>query len=337
MPLHNVVPATDCLHQRLRLSPFYGRMSDARIGFWQDADGAFARDALDVVWNAIDGSEILSGLLYAVRLQPWSEPNRHLSARWRPTGEEVVLKLDVGEGEFRWTKAIASVAPELVPQLFASGTRLGNYDVRWVLHERVPWTLSEAWPNGADVEIMIDTGVRFQKIAGAIDLPPDRVQSELALRQSFEVALEFGAPPAGKALLDALSEDWAWLVSTFGIDVIYGDLITPNVGVRVGPPDRSAGVLLDIGSAHAPWPFEAAWPEGKNGQGYYRRLIPQMAKGRAQYGLTSGTDDEVERAGALVMGWNMLSVHYARPRDPRNCPPQGVIDEYLAAAVRSGR
>jgi hypothetical protein len=52
-----------------------------------------------------------------------------------------------------------------------------------------------------------------------------------------------------------------------------------------------------------------------------------------RYGLPSGDDADVARASALVMGWNMLSEHYARPRDPSNSPTQDVIDAYLSEAA----
>lgn len=220
-----------------------------------------------------------------------------------------------------------------MPKLFASAARLGELDIEWIVHERMPWVLSHRWPDGADVRMLIEAGVRFEAAAQSIGLPVAWSHSEARLRKSIEAALGRGAPESAKVLLDKLHEDWMWLVATCGEGVIFGDLITPNVAVREGPPKLSPGYLLDVLAVRGPWPFAVAWPEGKSGRGHYRGLIAKMAEVRQAYGLATVAKDEVGRASALVMGWNMLTQHYARPRDPRNSPPQRVIDDYLAAAA----
>lgn len=245
------------------------------------------------------------------------------------------MKLDCDETELLWTRALHERGTGLVPELFASGESLGHLDVRWLVHERMPYTVSHAWPNGLDVRMLVDVGARFQRVARDIDLPVAWSFTEAGRRDVIDAALRANAPRTAQVLLERLDENWSWLVATFGMEVLFGDLIAPNVGVRTPPPAWADGLLLDVSAVRGPWPLEAAWPEGKNGREPYRDLIPKMARARKQHGLPVPDDSAVARASALVMGWTMLTEHYARPRDADNAPPQDVIDEYLARAAEA--
>jgi hypothetical protein len=302
---------------------------------WEGPERSLSPGGVDVVGQAIASTEELRDALGDIELARWWKRHRHLTCTWRPTGVAAVMKLDVDPIELSWTRALHERGTGLVPELFASGETLGPLDVRWLVHERMPFTLSHAWPEGLDVEMLIDTGVRFQRAARDIDLPVAWEYTETGRRERIEAAIDAGAPPEAKVLLDSLHENWTWLTSTFGSEVVFGDLITPNVAVREGPPTWSDGLLLDVGAVRGPWPIEPSWPEGKNGRGHYRRLVQKMARTRARYGLASGDDADVARASAIVMGWNMLIEHYARPCDPDDSPPQDVIDEYLSDAARA--
>jgi hypothetical protein len=306
-------------------------VSDGSI--WEGSERSLSASGYDVVSKAIASTAELGDALEDIELASWWKRQRHLICTWQATGVAAVLKLDVDPIELMWTRALHEHETGLVPELFASGETLGPLDVRWLVHERMPFTLSHAWPDGLDVDMLIATGVRFQGAARDIDLPVAWEYAEVGRRRRLEAAIEAGAPPAANVLLEALDENWGWLTSTFGSEVLFGDLITPNVAVRVGPPAWSDGLLLDVGAVRGPWPMDAAWPEGKNGRGHYRGLVRKMARARAAYGLPSGDDADVARASAIVMGWTMLGEHYARPRDPDNSPPQDVIDAYLAEAA----
>lgn len=288
---------------------------------------------VDDVQRAVVQTDSLVGSLADLRPEPWSDPIRHFVGRWLPTGAEVVLKVGLDESERAWTEALWEERTGLVPELFASGPKLAGADVEWIVHEKMPWTLSHRWPDGADIDMLIDTGVRFELAAHKIDLPVAWSFSEPRMRQSIESAIAAGAPGIATTLLDSLGDDWAWLLSTCGEDVIFGDLITPNVVVRDGPPVVSPGYLIDVIAIRGPWPFAVAWPEGKSGRGHYRGLIPKTALVRHEYGLALPADDEIARASALVMGWSMLTDHFARPRDRQNSPPDEAIKEYLSAAA----
>ncbi len=299
---------------------------------WGGAERSLSRRGVDIVLRAIAAIDELRDALDDVELASWWKRHRHLTCTWRPTGVAAVIKLDVDPIELLWTRALHELGTGLVPELFASGESLGSLDVRWLVHERMPFTLSHAWPDGIDVDMLIDTGVRFQMAAADIDLPVAWTYTEDGLRRRLEAAIDTSEQAVANVLLDHLHENWSWLQEVCGEQTLFGDLITPNVAVRVGPPQWSDGLLLDVGAIRGPWPMDVAWPEGKNGRGHYRGLVRKMAKVRDRYGLPSGTDDEIERASALVMGWNMLAEHYARARDPNDALPQDVVDEYLARA-----
>ena len=93
----------------------------------------------------------------------------HLRGIHRETGRRVIIKVGTSICENYWSNELCSIAPDLVPEIYASGSRLGEIDVHWLASEAIAFgPLGDAW-NGKEFELMLDAGVRFYKAAKSIE------------------------------------------------------------------------------------------------------------------------------------------------------------------------
>ncbi|MEQ7127631.1 hypothetical protein ABN034_24195 [Actinopolymorpha sp. B11F2] len=72
------------------------------------------------------------------RLLPTYPMAAFFRAVWAPTGESVVVKLNACAIELDWMSVVSRRAPGLVPHVYASGRRLGDVDVGWLVMRRAP-------------------------------------------------------------------------------------------------------------------------------------------------------------------------------------------------------
>src|ERR1044071_4583929 len=77
--------------------------------------------------------------------QLWGMSALHFSARHISSGESVLLKVNVPTDQLWWTRSLARAYPELLPHVFATGERLGDTQLGWVIWERVQGGLHPGW------------------------------------------------------------------------------------------------------------------------------------------------------------------------------------------------
>ena len=225
---------------------------------------------------------------------PWQRSGAATGyTHWRlPNGEviDAIAKVPVGYREWYWSTHLGETDPMWwesaesehlpVPRVLASGVELGEYDVAWLVVERVGGgsvrsTLSEEVPRAeraAMVERLFDAVARFQVMAGrerevtAEDAAPRRDWAAL-IEKSARAVADNPMPDEARwaalidrvgARLDALVSVWrgrdqsTWCHG----DVHPGNVLTrPCRTTRPGGDGHAAGedegVLIDLGLVHA--------------------------------------------------------------------------------------
>lgn len=241
-------------------------------------------------------------------------------AVWAPTGESVVVKLNASAMELDWMSAVSSRAPDLVPRVYASGRRLGEVDVGWLVLRRVPHPLDSGSP--ADCRRLMLSAARFQQVARDIDVmtyPIDAAMFESCMPE----AIKAGCPGPGEDVLARLHQDLRWVDEQAPRVRCHGDVHFDNALAEVpgGPP-----LLIDPISRTANWAWDAAYAETFSGKEGTPRLVPLLAEARQSLGLPTGDPPTVEKLETILLAWTSMLWWAIKPsrRD----------DAWFAAQVR---
>ena len=177
------------------------------------------------------------------------------------TAQPVVIKLPVPPQELRWLKRLQTDqhdAGDVVPQLLADGTSLGQYDLAWVVMEQLPHgPLDRQWAEEHLILLVAAAGRFYRATADLpVDLPPrdepwpdilkrgrDNLrQQAIANEQRWNAAIRQLQKKLTKALTVWNKRDTKqWC---------YGDLHPGNAMTRQVPPDGPA-LLFDLADVHA--------------------------------------------------------------------------------------
>jgi hypothetical protein len=244
----------------------------------------------------------------AIEEQIWSASGGvHLAGIWHATEAPVLVKLGVNPNQLYWTRQIEGAAPDLIPQLFASGDTLDDLPVAWTVMERIPCdALGPGWM-GNEFEMVLDAAVRFQRASRSIEPRTLETMDAALLRERLEVGVTARPPGPVGTLIDRLESDWQWVSAVCELEICHGDVHMCNVLSRIPPPDYSTAVLIDCQPVVQPWAFDAAYPQVLNstdrGRIGYQDLVPKMARIRTAYGLSSCAGADLERLSRLTLAW----------------------------------
>jgi hypothetical protein len=247
-------------------------------------------------------------LAMSVQEQEWSASGGlHLVGTWRESDTPVLIKLGVNLNQLYWTRQIAATAPDLIPKLYASGEKLGDLQIGWTAMERIAFgPLGPAW-NGQEFGMLLDAAVRFQRVTRAIEPRHAAVMDAARLRSLLEVGVAAHPPGPVAAVIDRLEADWAWVAATCEREVCHGDVHMCNVLTRTPPPDRGDALLIDCQPSMQPWAFDAAYPQILNSTDRsrvgYQGLVPQMARIRAGYGMSSCAGRDLDKLARITLAW----------------------------------
>lgn len=241
--------------------------------------------------------------------QPWGQSALHFAARCISSGEPVLLKVNVPPDQGWWTRALAHAYPALLPHVVASGERVSDTRLGWILWERVPGGLHPGW-QGREFDMLLEAGVKFQVAARTLApaaqaagvLHELRVE-DLAAR--LEQGVRRAAPGPARRVLRRVFADWAWVTDVCELEVCHGDLHMANALCRDEPPGGEA-LLIDHHPTRMPWACEPAKPEILNAEpsrSGCRGLVAKQAAIRLRHGLTAPTGEELVRLQAIVLGW----------------------------------
>ncbi len=241
---------------------------------------------------------------------------------------EAVVKLPVSPGERLWLTRLQA-AGDVAPTVFADGEALGDYDMAWVVMERLAHgPLSSSW-GGAQFDLLVDVAGRFYRAAGEFEVAgrPDgrdwRAIHERARQKVKEANLQ-DAKRWNQALKKAKGplREWTAVWQDRPTDQwVHGDLHLGNAMTRAAPPDGPA-LLFDFARTRpGHWVedgvyFEHLYWSGRD-QLNGRRLCRQIAHERKRLGLAVDEDwsrlAKVKRA-LLAMSAPAQLEHEGHPR-----------------------
>ncbi|MFD2079658.1 Fructosamine-3-kinase [Actinopolymorpha cephalotaxi] len=222
-------------------------------------------------------------------------------AAWGPTGEPVVLKLNATAIELDWMLEVSQRAPGLVPQVYASGRRLGDADVGWLVLRRVPHHLDAG--SHADWRKLMLAAARFQQVASDIDEPTYAPIDAAFFEWCMPEAIRAGCPGPAAEVLARLHQDLSWVdehsarVRCHG-DVYFGNALSEVPG---GPV-----LLIDPTPRTSNWAWDAAYAQMLSGKEGTPRLVPLLAEARRSLGLPIGDPSALDRLETILLAWSSM-------------------------------
>lgn len=236
----------------------------------------------------------------------------HFGGVHRPTDTPVLIKLGSSLSERYWMEQMCRVAPGLVPSVYATGDRLGDLDLGWIVLERVECHhLGPQW-EGNEFDMLLDAAAHFQVAARQIPMAcVERIDLE-RLRAFFDEGL-FGdglvldQPGPTEVVVHRLEEDFEWVCSVCRYEVCHGD-IQMNNGLALGaPPGRCPLLLVDPLPKWQPWAFDAGYLQAINSEDRKRKgytgLVRKLAHYRMGRGLEICSEADLDRLEKIAVGW----------------------------------
>lgn len=213
----------------------------------------------------------------------------------------VVVKLPVPPRERLWLQRLQS-AQDVAPRLYADGDEVGDYDMAWVVMERLEHgPLGKSW-KGREFDLVIDAAARFFKATSAFDIPPNDPDADWQklLERARKKVRDSAIPEKArwKAVLknarkqvDTWGETWA---ARSREHWCHGDLHLGNAMSRHAPPEGPA-ILFDYARVHVGhWLRDAIYfehlywaaPDALCG----RKLCKMLAKALREHEVEAGAD-----------------------------------------------
>lgn len=231
----------------------------------------------------------------------------HLRGVHRENGLLVIIKVGTSECENCWSSNLHRLAPDLVPRIYSTGSRLGKFEVHWLAMEAIPYgPLGNAW-KGREFELFLDAGVRFYGLASRIEDPTLGEAIPAEVIPWLQRALALDTPGPVDKLIRKVDAYWTYLLGTCRAEVAFDDFHLGNCMMRSPPPEGEAAVLIDIQPKRQPWILDVAYLQvlnsGDRNRPGHRDLIQRMAVKREAVGLSSLKGDDLVTCGKIALGW----------------------------------
>ncbi|MDE3000071.1 MAG: hypothetical protein OXU79_13425 [Gemmatimonadota bacterium] len=264
---------------------------------------------LSAILDAVNRTEEITSIASDVEpfVQEYGLRAVHLRGLHRETGLVVIIKVGTSARENFWCTELHRRAPDLVPGVYAAGSRLGEIDVHWLASEAIPYgPLGNSW-NGREFELMLDAGIRFYQQAKLIQDPTLQITEKAEVFVWLEGGIRRRCPGAVDVLLSQLDDQWAFILSKCGSETCFEDFHLCNGLMRDPPPEGERAVLIDIEPNRRPWILDTAYLQvlnsGDRSRPGHRDLVPRMAAKRRQAGLASLDGSDLETATKIALGW----------------------------------
>ncbi len=242
-------------------------------------------------------------------------------AVWTPTGESVFVKLNATAIELEWMSVVSRRAPKLVPHVYASGRRLGNVDVGWLVLQRAPHHFDSG--SHHDCRKLMFATACFQQVAQDIaKMTYDSIDAAF-FEWCMPEAIKANCPGPGDHILARLHRDISWADEQFPRVRCHGDV---HFGNAVSEVAGGPLLLIDPIPRTANWAWDAAYAQMLSGKEGTSRLVPLLADARRSLGLPTGDPLALERLETILLAWSSMLWWAIKPlrRD----------DPWFAAQVR---
>ena len=290
------------------MPPRSKRSADVKIF---EGDGRVSRSGavLGEILKAANQTEAITAIASDIQpfLQEYGMVAVHLRGLHRKTGLVVIIKVGTSTRENFWCNELNRFAPDLVPKVYASGSRLGRIDVHWLALEAIPFgPLGSAW-NGREFELLLDAGIRFYQQAEKIQDPSLNETTPMEVPRWLQGSIDRNPLGSVDKLLQKVDLHWRFLQEKCGSHICFDDFHLCNGLVRDPPPDGERVVLIDIHPKRQSWILDPAYLQvlnsGESGRPGHRDLIHRMAVKRSEAGLRSLEGPDLVTAGKIALGW----------------------------------
>lgn len=266
-------------------------------------------EVLRSILDAVNRTEAITSIARDIELfvQEYGLRAVHLRGLHRETGLVVIIKVGTSARENFWCTELNRRAPDLVPGVYASGSRVGEIDVHWLASEAIPYgPLGNSW-NGREFELMLDAGTRFYQQARLIEDPTLGVTTRDEVSGWLVGAVRRRFPGPVDALLSRLEGHWEFIHAKCGSETAFEDFHLCNGLMRDPPPEGERAVLIDIHPNRRPWILDPAYLQvlnsGDRNRPGHRDLVPRMAAKRREAGLASLEGPDLVTATKIALGW----------------------------------
>ncbi len=261
------------------------------------------------ILDAVNRTEEITSIASDIELfvQEYGLIAAHLRGLHLETGLVVIVKVGTSARENFWCRELHRHCPDLVPRVYAVGSRIGDIDVHWIALEAIPYgPLGDSW-NGREFELMLDAGIRFYRHARLIDDPTLGVTTRGEVFGWLEGAVRQRCPGAVDMLLSRLDDHWEFILAKCGSETCFEDFHLCNGLMRDPPPDGDRAVLIDIHPNCRPWILDPAYLQvlnsGDRNRPGNRDLVPRMAAKRRDAELASLEGSDLDAATKIALGW----------------------------------
>ncbi len=268
-----------------------------------------SKEALAAIKEAATQTDEINSLATDLELfvQEYGLIAVHLRGLHRGTGRRVIVKVGTSECENCWSDRLCSTAPDLVPRVYTSGSRLGEIDVHWLATEAIPFgPLGNSW-NGKEFELMLDAGVRFYCAAKSIEYPNLREITLSDVVGWLRGALERDCPGPVSQLYRRFDRHWSLLLEKCGLETAFDDFHLCNGMTRNPAPEGGPALLIDTHPNRQPWVLDPAYLQvlnsGDKSRTGYHDLIGRLAAKRREAGLRSLEGAELVAVSRVALGW----------------------------------
>ena len=265
--------------------------------------------ALGEIVEAANQTEAITSIASDIRpfLQEYGMVGVHLRGLHRKTGLVVIIKVGTSTRENFWCNELSRLAPDLVPKVYAAGSRLGRIDVHWLALEAIPFgPLGNAW-NGREFELLLDAGIRFYQQAEQIQDPTLNETTPMDVSRWLQGSIEKNPPGSVDKVLQKVDLHWSFILEKCGSEICFDDFHLCNGLVRDPPPDGERAVLIDIHPKRRPWILDPAYLQvlnsGEKDRPGHRDLVDRMAIKRGEAGLRSLERSDLITARKIALGW----------------------------------
>ena len=222
-------------------------------------------------------------------------------AVWAPTGESVVVKLNATAIELDWMSVVSRRAPGLVPHVYASGRRLGDVDVGWLVMRRASHHIDSG--SHDDCRNLMLAAARFQQVARNIDTTTYDPIDASFFEWCMPEAIKADCPGPGEDVLTRLPHDISWVDDQSPRVRCHGDVHVDNA---VSEAPGGPLLLIDPTPRTANWAWDAAYAQTLSGKEGTPRLVPLLADARRSLGLPTGDPPALDRLETILLAWSSM-------------------------------